>query len=410
MKVLYVVGSCLTKNTSANMSHNAFIQGLLENGCEVDILMAQNSWGQDDTMLPRWQQAHYICYPTLSFFDKIRNWVRKIISPSELNHTNTIYPSQPVPSKSYNIKLKLRSTMKKGYYLLFPSDPCYPLERIWLKKAAHFQSNIIYDLIVSESSPASSHKLVDLLRSSNHLHYKRWIQIWEDPWYQDLYGNKSNKIFEEEHQLLLVATEVYYVSPLTLEYQKELFPDCAYKMKHIPLPYLDLEKRNLQTNVVNFGYFGDYYSHTRNLLPFYQALDESGLPGSIYGDSDLCLKPTEKITVRPRVTLDILSKIQSETQVLVHLCNLHGGQIPGKIYHYSATNKPILFILDGTTEEKQKLKNYFGQFNRYYFVDNQKEQIYNALIDLSQTAQNYVGTKIEAFAPKNVVKTILAYK
>ncbi len=40
MDVLYVVGSCLTKNTSANMSHNAYVQGLLENGCNVDIIMA----------------------------------------------------------------------------------------------------------------------------------------------------------------------------------------------------------------------------------------------------------------------------------------------------------------------------------------------------------------------------------
>ena len=30
MKVLYIVGSCLYNNTSANMSHNAYVQGLLE--------------------------------------------------------------------------------------------------------------------------------------------------------------------------------------------------------------------------------------------------------------------------------------------------------------------------------------------------------------------------------------------
>ena len=57
MRVLYVVGSCLTKNTSANMSHNAYVQGLLENGCDVDILMAKDSGGQQDSKLPTWKLA-----------------------------------------------------------------------------------------------------------------------------------------------------------------------------------------------------------------------------------------------------------------------------------------------------------------------------------------------------------------
>ena len=48
MRVLYVVGSCLTKNTSANMSHNGYVQGLLENACQVDILMSEDSWGVQD--------------------------------------------------------------------------------------------------------------------------------------------------------------------------------------------------------------------------------------------------------------------------------------------------------------------------------------------------------------------------
>lgn len=39
------------------MSHNAYVQGLLENGCDVDILMAKDSWGQQDSKLPTWKLA-----------------------------------------------------------------------------------------------------------------------------------------------------------------------------------------------------------------------------------------------------------------------------------------------------------------------------------------------------------------
>lgn len=414
MRVLYVVGSCLTKNTSANMSHNAYVQGLLENGCEVDILMAEDSWGQQDSRLPIWREARYYCYPSSAPQDKFRIWARKLIpfqsSESSVNvddlDNSTQNTSQENTPNNRSVKNRFRSELKRLYYNFFPGDSLYPLNWYWLQKASQFQSASEYDLVVSNSSPAASHKLVQLLLQAERLSCKRWIQIWEDPWYADLYASRNEAVFQEEHALLSAATEVYYVSPLTLEYQKKLFPDCREKMKHIPLPYLDFSEEE-RTAQMSFGYFGDYYSHTRNLLPFYQALRESDCVGRIYGDSDLKLESSDEITISGRVTLDVLSEVQSKTGVLVHLCNLRGGQIPGKIYHYSATNKPILFILDGTADEKQKLRAYFGQFNRFYFVENRKDQIYKAILDLSQNPEIYIGSKVEDFSPKSVVATLL---
>ena len=158
---------------------------------------------------------------------------------------------------------------------------------------------------------------------------------------------------------------------------------------------------------ISFGYFGDYYSQTRNLRPFYEALNESGYEGYIYGDSNLQLPSTELITVSNRVTLDKLEQIQSKTSVLVHLCNLKGGQIPGKIYHYSATEKPILFILDGTEDEQKIIQNFFSQYNRYYFCKNSKESILKAIIDIHQHYSQYKGVVIDAFSPKNIIQNIL---
>lgn len=414
MRVLYVVGSCLTKNTSANMSHNAYVQGLLENGCEVDILMAEDSWGQQDSRLPIWREARYYCYPASAPQDKVRLWARKLIpfqsSESSVNvdirDTSRQSTSQENTPNNRGAKNRFRSKLKRLYYKFFPGDLLYPLNWYWLQKASHFQSASEYDLVVSNSSPAASHKLVQLLLRAERISCKRWIQIWEDPWYADLYSSRNEAVFQEEHALLSAATEIYYVSPLTLEYQKELFPDCGEKMKHIPLPYLDFSEEE-RTAQMSFGYFGDYYSHTRNLLPFYQALRESGCVGKIYGDSDLKLESSDKITISGRVTLNILAEVQSKTGVLVHLCNLRGGQIPGKVYHYSATNKPILFILDGTVDEQRRLRAYFGQFNRFYFVKNQKDQIYKAILDLSQHPEIFRKSKVEAFSPKNVVASFL---
>lgn len=393
------------------MSHNAYVQGLLENGCEVDILMAKDSWGKQDNKLSIWEEARYRCYPSTSPQDKIRFWVRKLFPSPASDKVKSDKMECTLPEyfpDNQNFKAILRSKLKELYYRCFPKDPLYPMERVWLKKASHFQSSSEYDLVISNSSPAASHKLVLLLLQAKRISFKRWVQIWEDPWYADLYGSRDEAVFQEEHALLSAATEVYYVSPLTLEYQKELFPDCKEKMKHLPLPYLVYTEDNSMKGSQSFGYFGDFYSRTRNLLPFYEALRESGCVGNIFGDSDLCLESTEHITVSGRVTLDVLAKVQSETGILVHLCNLRGGQIPGKIYHYSATNKPILFILDGTDAERTMIRSYFEQFNRYYFCENNANAILTAMKQICEDLSKFVQyAPVEAFSPKVVVGQLL---
>ena len=266
-----------------------------------------------------------------------------------------------------------------------------------------------YDLVISNSSPAASHKLVVILSDRKHISYSRWIQIWEDPWYYDLYGGHTERIKAEEHYLLQRASEVCYVSPLTLEYQKKYYRDCSFKMHCIPLPYLAISEQDTISieDEISFGYFGDYFSKTRNLIPFYDALKSGKFKGYIYGDTDICLKNTDKIEISGRVTLNKLERIQRQTAVLVHVCNLRGGQIPGKIYHYSSTKKPILFILDGTEEEKKVIKSYFLKFHRYYFCENNKESIQEALLDISMNYKRYSGSRVTAFEPKVVVREFL---
>ena len=409
MNVLYVVGTCLTKNTSANMSHNSYVQGLLENGCELDILMAEDSWGQEDAALPTWEEARYFRYGSVSFGDRLRKKVRKAVPAAPVFQSAASGDAAVPGTGTSGLKAAIRSCIKKAFYICFPQDPVYPLEATWLKKARSFRDDKTYDLVVSNSSPAASHKLVLQLIADKKLSCKRWVQIWEDPWYYDLYGGHSEKEKQEEHALLKAATEVYYVSPLTLSYQKRFFPDCAHKMKHIPLPYLEVAEDDPAAWVSgSFGYFGDYYSQTRNLLPFYEALKASGFSGSIYGDSDLNLASTDSITVSGRVTLDVLADVQAKTEVLVHLCNLRGGQIPGKIYHYSATKKPILFILDGTGEEQDIIRSYFEQFDRYYFCKNTAESILETLqVIRSDIAAGKSWASVAAFSPKEIVSQLL---
>lgn len=386
------------------MSHNGYVQGLLENGADLDIIMATDSWGEADNKLKRWDGVRYFEYNSVSFADKLREKAKKLIPQPTISNTHRQAESDSVTTHNTKPKLSIRSIAKKIFYTLFKPDPIYPLNATWLKNAVKFRGDVEYDLVVSNSSPSASHKLVALLSQKGRIKFKRWVQIWEDPWYHDLYGGHSEQIKQEEHNLLRAGQEILYVSPLTTHYQKIFFADCSNKMNSIALPFLAFSEDNaVADSEVSFGYFGDYYSFTRNLQPFYDAICATKSKCYIYGDSDLNLKSDGKTVVSGRVTLDVLEKVQNQTAVLVHLCNLRGGQIPGKIYHYSATTKPILFILDGTDKEKQIIKNYFAKYERYYFCDNKKQDIEQAIRELTQNYEQHKGRVVEEFSPKNVV-------
>jgi hypothetical protein len=410
MKVLYVTGACLDKNTSANMSHNAFVLGLLNNGAELDIIMASDSWGERDNVLKRQEGAHYYVYGSVSTQERLRRFGRRIFRYTDTDSATRQASSSDVsnPGGGACFRSSIRNIVKGVFNQLFKSDPVYPLHLTWLRNAVHFRQELEYDLVVSNSSPSAGHRLVVDLTDKNRIKYKRWVQIWEDPWYYDLYSQKSESILAEEHFLLSRAQEILYVSPLTLKYQKEFFSDCAEKMGVIPLPAYSLpDTVEEKSSDLSFGYFGDYYSSVRNIQPFYDALKESKIRGYIYGDSDLKLKSTEEISVSGRVTLDILGEIQDKTSVLVQLSNLRGGQIPGKIYHYSATTKPILFILDGTEEEQRLIKEYFSKYDRFIFCSNTKEDIIEAMKYISNNINGLPSNVVKSFYPKEVVSLLL---
>mgnify|MGYP004527527113 FL=1 len=100
--------------------------------------------------------------------------------------------------------------------------------------------------------------------------------------------------------------------------------------------------------------------------------------------------------------------IEDSTNVLVFLCNRKGGQIPGKIYQYSATGKTILFILDGTEGEQTVLKDYFGKFNRYVFCRNTVEDITCAIRQIESGDIGSVrNVPLDDFEPAKIVTSIL---
>lgn len=402
MKILVINADCLEVNSSANLCHLAYIKGLVEAGHEVEVLSAD---GRDYTIdrsmvLPKSVKRHI--YYGVSWYEKLSLRKRKSAAPAA-GAAQAVFANGKASAKGKLIRFA--KSMVLGCY-----GP-HGIYSTFARKARKFRAEICFDYVLSISTPPASHLLTHNLLQEGHIKAKRWIQIWEDPWYSDAYGFSGKKaIQDEERRLLSFAERVCYVSPLTLINQQKLYPESADKMYWQPLPYYykgdAVSGSAFEKNA--YGYFGDYAPAARDLAPFYQAAKETGVEVSICGNPSNLFESTEHIHIHPRMPLDELKKIEDKTNVLIFLCNRKGGQIPGKIYQYSATNKAILFILDGAKEEKEVLRAYFEPFNRYVFCENTVEDIAGALRRIENGDVGGVKNEpIEDFNPTETIRRIL---
>lgn len=401
MKILVINGDCIQTNTSANLCHLAYINGLIDCGHEVTLLSADSrDYVTDKSMIIPDEVEQYTYYG-VSLYEKMSmRKSRAVSAPVPDNNSST--------QKKKSLKSKI---IDSGKFIVLSMYGVHGIYAKFVKVAQRFSSQTEFDCVLSLSTPATSHLLTYKLLKKGRIKAKQWIQIWEDPWYSDIYGfNGKKRIYREEKRLLGFADKVCYVSPLTLANQKKAFPESAHKMYWQPLPYYYKNEETVGStnNEKLFGYFGAYYPEARNLKPFYSAALEMGIKVNICGNPSNLFIPTDMIHIYPRLSLEELKPIEDETNVLIFLCNRMGGQIPGKIYQYSATNKTVLFILDGTDEEKKVLKEFFGKFNRYVFCDNTREDIIRAIkIIESGNLGEIKNRPLEDFNPKITIRNIL---
>lgn len=384
MRILYVVSRPLEINTSASIRNRAIIEGLLKLGHKVDLITTQpdiNHTNYDNSLLNEKINTTYI---ELSGVQKLVKFGRK---------------------------LKFLRPLKKAVYRIISNFEIYDN----LKGIVNYTDKInitdsMYDVIISSSDPKSSHLFVYKLFEKGLIKNTPWIQIWGDPFLIDI--TRRNKLLDlrikkEENRLLGSATKIVYVSYLTLKEQQKIYPFYANKMTYEPIPYIKEEiysLTDLRKESLTFLYCGDYFSHIRNIRPLYDAINTTKHKLIICGDSDIKLKSTEQVKILPRITFEKTKELESECDVLVHLSNLKGTQIPGKIYQYSGTNKLILFILDGNEEA---LTAIFKKYGRYVFCRNNIRDIKRAITEISKGIYDETRFVVEDFSSLKVAERII---
>ena len=401
MKILVVAGYCLRVNSSANLCHLSYLNGVLDCGHTVDLLTVseKNQIIDPGIALP----------PVRKVFAYDASWYEQMSNRRHLDHpadaapvaSAPTQPAAPAGSKSLPSRLKARFRAAYGPHRM---------SIIWYHRAKRFFSKERYDLVISLADPPVSHKLVGWLLDKKRLRADHWLQIWEDPWGADINGYTTlESIRREEDRLLKRAEQVMYVSPLTLLYQQQAFPAYADKMSWMPLPaYYQSEELSQDFSRLSFGYFGDYVSHVRDLRPFYETAVAMGLDTTICGNSDQSFPSTDAVQVYPRLPLGELKHHEDRANVLVFLCNRGGGQIPGKLYQYAATNKLVLFIMDGNPMEQKVLREYFEGFGRFVFCENNRESIAAAVRTLqTEPIGSALHTPLSRFTPKQIISEII---
>ena len=400
MKVLVIVGECIQVNASSNLCNLAYLRGLVDAGYDVTLLSADGRGYAVDPAMVIPKEVKCYSYRGMTLYERVSRWKK------QTNFAISVGPRDKNPTAG---KTSLRSRIKKRVFALYGVHGIY---RKFAVKASRFRSDEEYELVMSLSTPASSHLLAHWLISSGHIKARHWVQIWEDPWYGDRDGSfQTEAVLQEEKRLLSLAERICYVTPITLSYQQKRFPESAGKMFWAPLPayYTNTDDGDrFPREDRSFGYFGEYRLPVRNLKPFYLAARAAQVEVSICGNTNLHLEPTELIRIYPRLNLNELRPIEAETDVLVFLCNCQGGQIPGKIYQYAATRKTVLFILDGTEEEKRILKTYFEQFRRFVFCDNTQEDIERAIRRIQRHELDDVSNEpLSQFSPERIARQIV---
>lgn len=388
MKILFIAGQAIKSNSSVSMMNIAYIKGLLEVGNQVKVITSK---------LPNEHIA------TDNGF--------KLPPEIEIEEFKISGSYAALSSKKNKANNIIISKLKKLARTTYHSFSIYGSQKSWINNVYKYSDDEYYDVIISSSDPKHSHLFAKKLIEEKRIQYRKWVQLWGDPMYLDITKKNilfNKRLYKEEENLLSAADKIIYVSPFTAEKQKEIFPKFESKIEYILIPYLFKDNSHVTNKIgkdMTFGYFGDYHSKVRNLMPMYNAAYKTDTKLIVRGNSDKLLDSKGKIDVDRRIPIEKLKKIESNTDVFIHLCNLKGTQIPAKVYYYSGTKKPILFILDG---EKKRIKNFFEKYDRYVFCENKEEEIVKAIEKLKNG--NYDKKKariLEELSPASIAKELM---
>lgn len=244
----------------------------------------------------------------------------------------------------------------------------------------------------------------------------RYIQYWSDP--LALTGILPEQMNVKrlpfriiENYWLSKAKDIVYGTGTLRDFQAELYPKHASRMRYIDLPYIpkraEKSERTATDTVCKLLYSGNYFSRIRNILPLYNAMDNVGDRAalSIYGSSELSLDNKPNVFVHGRVSAEEIQSIELEADVIVCILNKECIQIPGKVFYNADINQHILIIVDG--KYGNTIRRYLEKFGRFTFCENNEASIAEAVEKILKDPKVDNIASLEMLAPKKIASELL---
>lgn len=378
-RVLVIKLSPIKGLNSSMLRALAVVKGLTNKGFIVDMLTMRTS------------ATHVVNESEYAFLDGVN-----IIYANP----NKAYDSLVSDTKS-GIKQNAVALLRKIYHKFSIFDYTGSIAK---KVSLSMLPSTEYEYIIAVSDPKTTHIAShQLIRQG--LKYNKLIEYWGDPMYGDITLKSIYPGFIYKHiekKMLSIADRIVYTSPFTLAMEQEIYPNLADRMVYSPTAYMEEKRFPPHEGKYTVGYYGAYPSNVRNLVPLYEACRQMSdiVDLKIVGNTDLSLEETDSIEIRPRGDI---SELEMKTDLFVCVLNKSGTQIPGKLYHYAAYNKPVLVVEDGDAEEE--MHRFICSFNRYDTCKNNATDIQKAIVEIMRRNVEYEPCK--TMQTESVVANIL---
>lgn len=392
MRILFVTFSDIAVCSSSNIRNISLIKGLLDTGNNVDIISYKTNNKaqlQDETFKPITDRCKVFEISGAIASEKVTAGL--------------------LAKGSKNIKIRLYNYLRKLYYALEPVDS---MRKTALSLDIEGLDLGEYDLMISSSNPYSVHILAERIKNRYFKDGIKWVQYWGDALYFDTLIRHPlfpKRLKKAEYNLIRNCDAIFYTNEVILEKQKDLFKDMAEKMAYIETPYAFAQKSEKEDFTYQVGYFGSFSTVVRDIMPLYSVLSDADYCSVIIGNGDVEISSAKTLEVLPRATVSVVREYENDTRILACICNKlptngeETGLIPGKAYHYGATDKPVL-VIGASPDVEAFLKRY----NRYVFVPNDSQKI-KETIDRLLNKPFHKEKPIESVDPVKSAEKLIGY-
>ena len=388
-KILFITTAYILKNSSAAIRNNSLVRGLIDLGYDVDVCTVE--WPVD------------LSSP---FFERETNGNIHLDQLPNLKRIARIKQGQLQKKEKSEWAIKFRQALKK---ILFFPDECYEWKKI-------FEWNNLeqYVCVISSSDHKVSHFVA--LKMKRRQPSLFWIQIWGDPWSTDV---NTIPLFKSlatyyEKKLLSSTDRIVYVSGATMNEMQTKYPNLANKMYNIPRGfYFELKSQFHKSSNIRIVYTG-VISYGRNpfiLLDTMKKLNVASHQFTVdfYGNIPSAMR--ERLASYPYVTLhksvdfEHMPEILTSASILLYLSNKKGSsQIPGKLFDYMGTDKPILCLVSDTSEPTSL---FLKQFNRCMVIENSESFIIENWSKIEKISQCRFEPE-KNYSPKSIASQVVS--